>query len=89
MDTTFKEFIEKIKAKHEESLKTMKTEKNAGFMQMLFPEWEVGIEYVAGRCVRYNGTLYKVLVDHKTEEGMEPDTATDKFSLVKANNIPQ
>lgn len=49
----------------------------------LFPMWSgAGVFYAAGKRVRYEGVLYKVLQEHYTQEGWEPVNAPSLFAKV-------
>ena len=79
---TFQEIIAKAKERHEKFIANM-SDQNALMYYKLFPEWNDGVTYVAGNRVRYNDMLYRVLVDHVSEIGMEPGEC-DKFEQVIA-----
>lgn len=48
----------------------------------LFPVWSIGATYKTGDRVRYNGTLYKVLQDHPSQEQWTPPDAPSLFAVV-------
>lgn len=49
----------------------------------LFPAWNsAGVSYTAGYKVSYNGTLYKVLQAHTSQEDWTPDAAVSLFTRV-------
>lgn len=49
----------------------------------LFPSWDGnGREYKAGERVRYAGILFKVLQDHISQPGWDPEGAVSLFSEV-------
>ena len=48
----------------------------------LFPAWREDTVYEAGKRIRYNGTLYKVLQDHTSQVDWTPDTAPSLFAKV-------
>lgn len=82
VNMTFKEFIEKVKARREKALAN-KGNVNALTFFKFFPEWNAGVTYAAGNIVRHNDMLYRVLADHVSEIGMEPGEC-DKFKQVMA-----
>ena len=49
---------------------------------MLYDRWTVGQGYNAGLRLYHNGKLYKVLMDHTSQEGWEPDAAVSLFAEV-------
>ena len=48
----------------------------------LFPFWRSGVDYAVGTRVRYNGTLYRVLQAHSSQESWTPEAAPSLFSKV-------
>lgn len=69
----------------------MDDEKALNFVE-LFPAWNGNaVAYTAGIRVRYNGTLYKVLQDHTSQEDWTPEAAPSLFTKVlipDATTIP-
>ena len=58
----------------------------------LYPTWKVGVAYVIGERVLYEGTLYKVLQDHTSQEAWTPADAPSLFAQVlipDENVIPE
>lgn len=59
----------------------------------VYPQWRAnGEEYKVGQRVQYNGTLYKVLQDHTSQETWAPDVTYSIFAKVlipDANVIPE
>lgn len=59
----------------------------------VYPQWRAnGEEYKIGQRLQYNGTLYKVLQDHVSQETWAPDVAHSLFAKVlipDANVIPE
>lgn len=47
----------------------------------LYPVWSENIEYAVGNRVRYNNVLYRVLHEHTSRVGMEPNVC-DMFEKV-------
>lgn len=49
----------------------------------LFPLWDGdGVEYEAGKKLRFNGELYSVLQNHTSQLGWTPDVASSLFARV-------
>lgn len=51
-------------------------------MVEFYPEWAAGQDYTAGYKVQYNGTLYKVLTAHTSQDDWTPDAAPSLFAKV-------
>lgn len=51
-------------------------------MLEFYPEWAAGQDYTAGFKVQYNGTLYKVLTAHTSQDDWTPDAAPSLFAKV-------
>ena len=51
-------------------------------MVEFYPEWAAGQDYTAGYKVQYNGTLYKVLTAHTSQDDWTPDAAPSIFAKV-------
>lgn len=51
-------------------------------MREFYPEWAAGQDYTAGYKVQYNGTLYKVLTAHTSQDDWTPDAAPSLFAKV-------
>ena len=49
---------------------------------VLHPVWAAGQDYTAGFKVQYNGTLYKVLTAHTSQDDWTPDAAPSLFAKV-------
>lgn len=55
-------------------------------------KWKSGINYEAGKRLEYNGTIYKVLQSHTSQNDWMPDQAPSLFAKVlipDANVIPE
>lgn len=49
----------------------------------VYPEWDgAGVAYAAGDRVLYNEILYKVLMDHTSQEDWAPDVSPSLFAVV-------
>lgn len=59
----------------------------------VYPQWKAeGEEYKVGQRVQYNGTLYKVLTDHTSQEAWTPTDVPSLFAKVlipDADVIPE
>lgn len=51
-------------------------------MTEFYPEWVSGQAYTAGYKVQYDGTLYKVLTAHTSQDDWTPDAAPSLFAKV-------
>ena len=49
---------------------------------MLYPAWRDGVEYSVGYRVLYNEVLYKVLIEHTSQETWTPDVSPSLFAKV-------
>lgn len=68
----FRKFIEEmsVNATDEEALNNIEA----------FPKWEVGKLYdIIGERIRYNGKLYKVLTEHRSQADWTPDIAVSLY----------
>lgn len=45
-------------------------------------KWKSGVNYTAGKRLEYNGTIYKVLQDHTSQDDWTPDAAPSLFAKV-------
>ena len=45
-------------------------------------KWKSGVNYTAGKRLEYNGTIYKVLQDHASQDDWIPDAAPSLFTKV-------
>lgn len=55
-------------------------------------KWESGKSYTTGKRLKYNGTIYKVLQDHTSQDDWTPDAAPSLFAKVlipDENIIPE
>lgn len=48
----------------------------------LLPEWAPGVQYTTGKKLSYGGVVYKVLQDHTSQSGWEPNVAASLFARV-------
>lgn len=63
-------------------LRESATDEQALAAPVLYPAWRSGVDYVAGARLLYNGTLYKVLQAHTSQETWTPDASPSLFSIV-------
>ena len=71
-----------LRAMIETNAQTMKPETAKEYPE-LFPEWNGdGRLYEAGMILRRNGELVKVMQDHYSQEGWEPENAPSLFADV-------
>lgn len=66
----------------EVDLTTMLTDEQALEVPYVFPEWKVNVNYVKEQRVLYQGVLYKVLQDHKSQAIWMPTEAVSLFAKV-------
>ena len=64
------------------TLREAATDKQALAVPALYPAWHSGVYYAAGIRVLYNGTLYKVLTAHTSQDDWTPDAAPSLFAKV-------
>ena len=50
------------------TLRESATDEQALSVPVLYPSWRSGVDYAVGNRVRYNGTLYRVLQAHSSQE---------------------
>lgn len=49
---------------------------------LLLPKWRVGADYKENDRIRYLNKIYKVLQNHTSQEGLEPDVTPDLFERI-------
>ena len=64
------------------TLREKATDEQALAVPVLYPAWRSGVNYAAGIRVLYNGTLYKVLTAHTSQDDWTPDAAPSLFAKV-------
>lgn len=64
------------------TLRETATDEQALAVPVLYPAWRSGVNYAAGIRVLYNGTLYKVLTAHTSQDDWTPDAAPSLFAKV-------
>lgn len=55
----------------------------------IFPSWTPGVAYKTGNRVQYNGTIYKVLQPHTSQEDWKPDVAVSLFAPMNDQDEPE
>ena len=58
------------------------TDEQALSVPVLYQSWRSGVDYAVGTRVRYNGTLYRVLQAHSSQESWTPEAAPSLFARV-------
>lgn len=64
------------------TLRESATDEQALSVPVLYPFWRSGVDYAVGTRVRYNGTLYRVLQAHSSQESWTPEAAPSLFARV-------
>ena len=64
------------------TLREKATDEQALAVPALYPAWRSGVDYAVGVRVLYNGTLYKVLTAHTSQDDWTPDAAPSLFAKV-------
>ena len=76
-----------------QQINTMTVDDNTALrMVEFYPEWASGTAYTVGYKVQYKGTLFKVLQDHTSHGGWEPNNAPSLWAKVlipDENVIPE
>ena len=73
-------------------LRELATDEVALQVPNLYPVWKEEISYVAGERVLFDDVLYKVLQNHTSQKGWEPNVAVSLFTKVlipDENVIPE
>ena len=76
-----------------QQINTLSVDDNTALRMLAFyPEWAAGQDYTAGYKVQYKDTLFKVLQDHTSQAGWEPNNAPSLWAKVlipDENVIPE
>lgn len=64
------------------TLRKAATDEQAVDAPAVYPEWKEDVQYYINDRVLYNGTLYKVLADHTSQETWTPTDAPSLFTKV-------
>ena len=64
------------------TLRESATDEQALSVPILYPTWRADTAYTTGQGVLYNGTLYKVLMDHTSQETWTPEASPSLFAKV-------
>ena len=62
------------------------TDEQALQVPNVFPLWKAGVQYLVGDRMLFDGKLYKVLTQHKSQEDWQPDVAPSLFAKVLVGN---
>ena len=82
-----KEFIQEFV-----KLRELATDEMSVQVPTLYPEWKSDVVYTTGQRVTFEGTLYKVLQDHTSQETWIPSNVPSLFAQVlipDENVIPE
>lgn len=60
----------------------MLTDEQAATVPALYRPWEIGVEYALDTRVQYNGTLYKCITAHASQETWNPADAPSLWAKV-------
>lgn len=64
------------------TLRESATDEQALSVPVLYPTWRADTAYTTGQRVLHNGTLYKVLMDHTSQETWTPEDSPSLFAKV-------
>ena len=64
------------------TLRESATDEQALSVPVLYPSWRSGVDYAVGTRVRYNGTLYRVLQAHSSQESWTPENVPTLFTEI-------
>lgn len=78
---TLRELATQLRALVEKAAQSLNDEEALSGVN-LYPQWEPDRDMLAGERLRFNGTLYRVLQNHRSQEGWEPDAAVSLFAKV-------
>jgi len=79
----YEEYIDPDAAMVEE-LSGMLTDEQAATVPSIYREWQVDTAYAAGDRRRHDGSLYRCLQAHTSQEGYEPDAAPSLWACILA-----
>lgn len=65
------------------------TDETATTVPELFDKWKPDTEYVAGERRTFGNTLYKCLLDHRSQEDWTPDIAVSLWVRTSAEEWPE
>lgn len=51
-------------------------------MAPLYPEYEIGVEYLSGKRINVDGILYRVLLDHVSQADWKPENSPSLYAKV-------
>lgn len=58
------------------------TDEQVLVIPLLLPKWREGVDYKENDRIRYSNKIYKVLQNHTSQEGLEPDVTPDLFERI-------
>lgn len=58
------------------------TDEQVLVIPLLLPKWREGADYKENDRIRYLNKIYKVLQDHTSQKGLEPDVTPDLFERI-------
>lgn len=58
------------------------TDEQVLVIPLLLPKWREGADYKENDRIRYSNKIYKVLQNHTSQEGLEPDVTPDLFERI-------
>lgn len=64
------------------ALRESATDEQALTVPVLYPTWRAEIEYITGERVLREGVLYKVLMNHTSQETWTPESSPSLFAKV-------
>ena len=77
-DITIENFLKRIKLAHNQ-----RKYSDTIICDKFYPVWKAGEEYVEGNIVRHNENVFRVISDHTSVEGFDPDIATGIYHKMK------
>lgn len=63
------------------------TQEEINALQSLYDEWHTRDSFEVGEYIRYNNTLYKVILEHPRQDNWLPDKEASLFTIVQAVGI--
>lgn len=79
-------FISKTNAE-EILVKADLTQEEIESLQGLYPLWQTKDNFEVGEYIRYNDTLYKVIIKHPRQADWTPDITQNLFTVVQAQGV--
>lgn len=85
---TYKERGQLIRAKLD-SITADMTDEQALDNKVLFNQWNVGVDYVAGNRLLYEDDLYEVLQPHRSQSDWTPDIVPALYKRISIDEYPE